>query len=480
MSRVSLRTRMVALIVGALVLGLTFSTIAATTLLRGYLIDQLDRQLVVTAAAAQSGQHSVAALTTSSSLPSEYYFEIQRADGSTYSLSDRRSTAEWGAPIVPDIGADSPLLGAEPFTVEGRRGAGLIVGATDTPWRAVAVPLQEGEAGTLVVALPLADVHAIGGELVKILVLTCVSIALLGGLLSWLAVRRSLRPLSVIEATSRAIADGDMSQRIPPIPASTEVGSVAASLNIMLGKIEESFAVQQASEARMRRFVSDASHELRTPLVTIRGYAELFRMGALSSEDAAAAAMARIEGSAVQMGALVEDLLSLARLDEGRPLACEQVDLAAAARDALADLAAVDSTRDLTLVPPDAPPAVVIGDDARLRQVLANLLGNVATHTPAGSPVEVAVLPEADAVVLEVRDHGPGIPAEHRDLVFERFHRVDPSRNSASGGSGLGMAIVASIVAAHGGRVHVTETPGGGATVVVRVPRGGASSGSAE
>lgn len=471
----SLRTRMVVLIVVALVLGLTFSTVAATTLLRGYLVDQLDRQLLVTASAAQSGERDIAALTASSALPSEYYFEVQSADGQrTHVIYDRRSTAAWGAPVIPDVDRDSVLLDGKPFTVEGQRSIGLIMGAQDTTWRAVAVPLDDGYAGTLVVALPLADVHAIGGQLVKILVLTCLSIALLGGLLSWLAVRRSLRPLSVIEATSRAIADGDMSQRIPPIPASTEVGSVAASLNVMLGKIEDSFAVQQASEARMRRFVSDASHELRTPLVTIRGYAELFRMGALGDQEQAAAAMARIEGSAVQMGALVEDLLSLARLDEGRPLARDEVDLTAAARDALADLNAVAPDRTTALVPDDAGPALVVGDPARLRQVLTNLVGNAATHTPAGTPVEIAVLPETDAVVVEVRDHGPGIPPEHRELVFERFHRVDPSRNSSSGGSGLGMAIVQSIVSAHGGTVRVDETPGGGATIVLRLPRDGA------
>lgn len=471
----SLRTRMVVLIVVALVLGLTFSTVAATTLLRGYLVDQVDRQLLLTASAAQAGERDIAALTASSALPSEYYFEVQSADGQrTRVIYDRRSTASWGAPVIPDVQQGSALLDGEPFTVEGQRSIGLIMGAQDTTWRAVAVPLDDGYAGTLVVALPLADVHAISGQLVKILVLTCLAIALLGGLLSSLAVRRSLRPLSAIEATSRAIADGDMSQRIPPIPASTEVGSVAASLNVMLGKIEESFAVQQASEARMRRFVSDASHELRTPLVTIRGYAELFRMGALGDQEQVAAAMARIEGSAVQMGALVEDLLSLARLDEGRPLARDEVDLTAAARDALADLAAVAPDRPTALVPDGAGPALVVGDPARLRQVLTNLVGNAATHTPAGTPVEIAVLPEADAVVVEVRDHGPGIPAEHRELVFERFHRVDPSRNSSSGGSGLGMAIVQSIVSAHGGTVRVDETPGGGATIVLRLPRGSA------
>lgn len=231
----------------------------------------------------------------------------------------------------------------------------------------------------------------------------------------------------------------------------------------------------------MRRFVSDASHELRTPLVSIRGYAELYRMGAVTTPEQTSETMGRIESSAVQMGTLVEDLLALARLDEQRPLTLQRVDLTEVAADALADLRAMDPSRTTTLLvaaahgseqvaDDDALSLPVVADDSRLRQVFTNLVGNAARHTPAGSPVEIVLTSDGRTVRAAVRDHGPGIPKEHREAVFERFHRVDASRNSASGGSGLGLAIVRSLVRAHGGDVVVLETPGGGATFEVSLP----------
>jgi two-component system OmpR family sensor kinase len=244
----------------------------------------------------------------------------------------------------------------------------------------------------------------------------------------------------------------------------------------MLAQIEQAFAVRAASEARMRRFVADASHELRTPLATVRGYAELYRMGALDEPAKVDDTMRRIEGSATRMGGLVEDLLLLARLDEGRPVAREPVDLTVLAADAVSDLHALDPDRPARLVPLDpgtnGGPVEVTGDDARLRQVVANLVGNVVRHTPAGTPVEIAVGTADGAGVLEVRDHGPGIDPAHAARVFERFYRVDASRTRESGGAGLGMAIVAAIVGAHRGHVSLAETPGGGTTVRVAVPAG--------
>jgi two-component system OmpR family sensor kinase len=232
----------------------------------------------------------------------------------------------------------------------------------------------------------------------------------------------------------------------------------------------------------MRRFVSDASHELRTPLATIRGYGELYRMGALTTSDQVDDTMRRIEDSASRMGTLVNDLLALARLDEGRPVRKEPVDLTALARDATRDLEALDPSRTVSLVSltppgphdtsPTVPDVVVTGDEDRLRQVLANLVGNVVRHTPAGTPAQLAVGLTDDGArgVVEVRDHGPGVSTEQAQHVFERFYRADSSRNRASGGSGLGLAIVAAIVGAHDGHVAVRDTPGGGLTVRREVP----------
>jgi two-component system, OmpR family, sensor kinase len=239
----------------------------------------------------------------------------------------------------------------------------------------------------------------------------------------------------------------------------------------MLGQIEVAFAERTASEARLRRFVADAAHELRTPLTSIRGYAELFRRGASTRPDDLAKTMLRIEEGAARMGVLVEDLLLLARLDQGRPLEIEAVDLTRLAA------AAVD---DMRVISPDRPvvfesngTVVVSGDELRLRQVVANLLENARTHTPPTSPVEVRVGVAGDDAVIEVQDHGPGMTPEDASRVFERFWRADPSRARTSGGAGLGLAIVAAIIGAHGGRAEVQTAPGAGATFRVWIPRTG-------
>src|SRR5690606_1967964 len=337
---------------------------------------------------------------------------------------------------------------------------------------------------------------------------------LLGGILGALAVRRSLRPLREIESTAAAIASGQLGSRVSVAEEHTEVGHLASSLNAMLGRLELAVAAREASEERRRRFVSDGSHELRTPLATVRGYAELYRMGAVTDPEEVAATMRRIEESAARMGLLVEDLLALARLDEAAlTQARTEVDLAALARDAAQDLGALDPSREVTVVGlegggpgdvaavgpdgggpgdvaavgpdgggpgdvaavgPDggAPGEVlVVGDPARLRQVLTNLVGNVAAHTPAGSPCEVAVGRARDDAVLEVRDRGPGITAEHAERIFERFYRADGSRGRGTGGgAGLGLAIVSSIVTAHRGHVEAHAREEGGTVFRVRLP----------
>ncbi|TMR02723.1 HAMP domain-containing protein [Actinomadura soli] len=292
------------------------------------------------------------------------------------------------------------------------------------------------------------------------------------GLLVWHAVRRATRPLEEIAATAARIGDGDLGRRLAVHGPKTEVGRLAGALNGMLAQIEASFREREASRDRLRRFVADASHELRTPVATVRGYAELFRRGAADRPEDLAKAMRRIESEAERMGRLVDEMLLLARLDEGRPLEREPVDLAALAADAVADATVVEPGRPLTLETDG--PVVVTGDAGRLRQVLDNLLANVRRHTPPGTAATVRVSERDGDAVLEVADEGPGIPAGDRARVFERFYRADPSRSrdvtAQPGGSGLGLSIVAAVAAAHGGRAAAADAPGGGAAFTIALP----------
>jgi len=474
LARVPLRARLVAITVLLLAAGLGIASLATTTVVSKYLVDQVDSQLV--SSVGNIGSSLLNSPSAASQLPSDYFVLFRDTAGGEQGLSWKATIAEHGEPEIPALSdQEVARLGGEPFTVRS-------TGGTDpAQWRVVAQPFSVGSqhVGTVFVALPLTGIHETVKVLGLVLALSALGIALVGGAVAYMAVHRALRPLREIEETAADIAAGDLSRRVRPAPPTTEVGSLAASLNAMLAQIEEAFAAQEASEERMRRFVSDASHELRTPLATIRGYGELYRMGALDTRDKVDDTMVRIEDSATRMGALVNDLLALARLDEGRPLRHEPVDLVSLARDSTQDLHALDPTRDVGLVglAPGAPaPAAlrVVGDEDRLRQVLANLVGNVARHTPSGTPVEIALgtVDEGDpTAVLEVRDHGPGVPAGQEQRLFERFYRADSSRNRASGGSGLGLAIVAAIVGAHRGHVVVRTTEGGGLTVRVELPR---------
>ncbi|HSH62458.1 MAG TPA: HAMP domain-containing sensor histidine kinase, partial [Acidimicrobiales bacterium] len=329
------------------------------------------------------------------------------------------------------------------------------------------------EDGALVVALPLREVQQTLRRLLVIeAVVTVAVLVLVGGVGFWV-VRMGLRPLGQIEATAGAIAGGDLTRRIERDDERTEVGRLGRALNAMLGHIESAFAERTASEQRLRRFVADASHELRTPLTSIRGYAELFRRGASERPEDLSTAMRRIEEESGRMGVLVEDLLLLARLDQGRSLTRSPVDLVQVASDAVADLRVVDPDRPVSLECGDlegGAGVVVDGDESRLRQVAANLLSNARLHTPSGTPVHVRVRASHATAALEVADEGPGLPPEQSQRVFERFYRADPSRSRASGGSGLGLSIVAAIAGAHGGNATVESTPGRGATFRVELP----------
>ncbi|GAA3230348.1 sensor histidine kinase [Dactylosporangium siamense] len=296
---------------------------------------------------------------------------------------------------------------------------------------------------------------------------------------AYLLVRSSLRPLVEVEQTAEAIAAGDLTRRVPEADPRTEVGGLSMALNTMLGQIETAFEERRASEEaalaseeRMRRFVADASHELRTPLTSIRGFAELHRQSGGEDES-----IGRIEHHATRMGLLVDDLLLLARMDQQRPLEKKPVDLLALATDALIDARVTAHDHKLRLRTQggdddDVEPAIVLGDEPRLRQVLQNLIANAMIHTPPGTEVTVFVGTEGRDAVLEVADNGPGMTAEDAVLVFERFHRLEKSRTRvvSGSGSGLGLSIVSALVAAHGGKVTLRTAPGEGAAFRVTLP----------
>jgi two-component system OmpR family sensor kinase len=270
--------------------------------------------------------------------------------------------------------------------------------------------------------------------------------------------------------TAGAIAAGDLTRRVDTANSETEVGRLGLALNAMLTQIEQAFAEREESEARLRRFVADASHELRTPLTSIRGYSELFRRGADERPEDLAKAMRRIEEEASRMGVLVDDLLLLARLDQGRHLEHVPVDLTRLAEDAVGDARTVSPERTFTFTPNGS--VTVMGDEPRLRQVLANLVSNAYTHTPPASTVDIRVTRDDQSAVIEVADDGPGLTDEAAAHAFDRFWRADMSRTRARGGVGLGLAIVAAIAQAHGGEAAVESEPGHGATFRVRLPLG--------
>jgi two-component system OmpR family sensor kinase len=271
--------------------------------------------------------------------------------------------------------------------------------------------------------------------------------------------------------TADAIAGGDLSRRVSPATERTEVGRLGLALNAMLGQIEKAFAERQASENRLRQFLADASHELRTPLASIRGYAELFRIGAARKPADTEKAMSRIEDESERMGALVENLLTLARLDQVPEVARKPVDLAMLASDAAGDARAIAPDRQIELRA--VSPVTVMGDASQLRQVLGNLVRNALVHTPAGTRIELSVQVVGSDAEVEVRDHGHGLPTDDTDALFERFWRADPGRGRGRAGAGLGLSIVAAIVAAHGGHVSAANADGGGAVFTIRLPVSG-------
>ena len=327
---------------------------------------------------------------------------------------------------------------------------------------------EGGDSSTLLItALSLHDVDGTLHRLlmIELLVTAGVLLALAAG--GFYVVRLGLRPLREIETTAGAIAAGDLSRRVERADDRTEVGRLGLALNAMLTQIETAFKAREASERKLRRFVADASHELRTPLAAVRAYAELFGRGADRRPDDLERAMSGITRESERMSLLVQDLLLLARLDEGRPLLHEPVRLDDVVGEAVDAARIVEPDRPIDL---DAEQAVVLGDRDRLRQIVDNLLSNVRAHTPPGAAVHVRVGRENGDAVIEVQDNGPGLSEADAERVFERFYRADKSRARASGGVGLGLSIVAAVAEAHGGSVAAVQRENAGATFRITLP----------
>lgn len=340
------------------------------------------------------------------------------------------------------------------------------------PFRAIAVerPLDRIQ----VIAESIADERATVEQTTRLAVLSGLLVVSAAALLSWLVIRRGLKPVDRMVSTAEAIAGGDLSQRIDHDETDTELGKLATSLDEMMVQLESAFAAREAGEERVRRFAADASHELRTPLTAIRGYAELYRSGGIPHGDPLDSAFERIESESTRMTRLVEDLLLLARLDQQQPLDRAEVDLTALVNETTADLLAMAPDRSITATVNER--VIVLGDERRLRQVLTNLGGNALNHTPSGSAVRLALGTTQNEAIIEVSDDGPGIDPAVANRVFDRFYRADKSRPDATAtvGSGLGLSIVAGLVEAHGGRVELVDTTIG-ATFRVFLPLPGAA-----
>ncbi|MCG5462010.1 HAMP domain-containing sensor histidine kinase [Micromonospora sp. NPDC053740] len=492
--RVKLVTSVLALVAVAL---LVISSLTAY-FLRNYLEGQVDGQVRSTAQGLGQVLLKLRTGEVGALLPSDYVVIVADERQVYDPLYDKRNFDPDQLPTFPASRKDFEAAEGEPRTV--------ISHDRLTRWRVYYAAQPDGS--VLAVGQPLTEVDRAVKQLVWIDLLVGGAVLIMLASVGAAIVRTSLKPLVEIEQTAAAIAGGDLTRRVPDpeegqAEPTSELGRLSRALNAMLTQIEAAFtaraasetsarwaesaardaaAAAQASEARairseerMRQFVADASHELRTPLTTIRGFAELYRQGAARAPEQTAGLLRRIEDEAARMGLLVEDLLLLARLDMERPLSLTPVELPVLATDAVQAARAMAPDRRIELeIRPESGPLVVSADDARLRQVIGNLVTNALTHTPAEAEVLVRLRAEPGGfAVVEVADTGPGLSAEQAERVFERFYRADAARTrraDGNTGTGLGLAIVAALVAAHHGSVEVAETPGGGATFRVRLP----------
>ena len=459
--RLSLRARLLLAVVVLAAIGLVAANVATYSTLSSYLLDRTDSTLDQTAETLRRPGPGGGIR----SAPPGTFVQVRSLDGDTV-------VATFSGATLPGASVPAPKLPGtvKPPTLNRSREAVryfTVGGAHGGPEYRVRASIAQDDEAMLLVASSLRDVNSTLNRLLAIeLVVTALVLAAIAGLGLWL-VRLGLRPLDAIGETASAIAAGDLSRRVERAEERTEVGRLGLALNSMLARIESSFRAQEASERKLRRFVADASHELRTPLSAVRAYSELYDRGAAERPDDLERSMQGISRESERMSVLVEDLLLLARLDDGRPLEREPVALDEVVGEAVETAQAVDPERAIEL---HAEPATVLGDRVRLRQIVDNLLANVRAHTPAGTPASVSVRRKNGSAEIAVTDAGPGLDEEHLEHLFERFYRADASRSRASGGVGLGLAIVAAVAEAHGGTASASSRPGEGTTVAIALP----------
>ena len=476
LSKWSLRNRLILATLALATIAITASDLAATNSLRSFLISQADNQLneVVQTSllrldragiepeAESEDKNSFRPLRPLSGVPTTTAVTLLDLSGNVVG----QVGGQFANSI--DIKEFHKLTPAEvlknkgkPFTIPGADGEPDI--------RAVARILPSG-VGTVVISVALDSVDRTMRGLAGIYFLISLIVIIAIGFVARSLIKLSLKPLNKIEETAAAIAEGDLSARLPEVNPNTEVGRLTGSLNTMLSRIEESFAVRTESENKLRRFIADASHELRTPLTAIRGFAELHRQGAVTGEDKTKELISRIEKESIRMSSLVEDLLLLARLDQSRELTIDPVDINHLVNEAIASAKAAGPSHEITLKS-SSDEVFVLGDSMRIHQAVSNLLANARTHTPAGTKIEMEILQNESEVQISVSDNGPGLSPEDQTRIFERFFRADPSRARVSGeGSGLGLAIVDAVMKAHGGSVEVLSELNQGAKFTLHFP----------
>ena len=478
-SQWSLRNRLVLGVVILSTLGFITSGVVAQKQIESFLIHQIDDQLL-TVASGSIPRVNLAGIVDDDDFE-ERGGRNRRDDVPPTPLtqiptSTSLTLLDGNGAVVAGIGGDlntvsvrDYIAGYSPEEVAEFEGEPFTISAEGENFRVLALPLPSN-LGSVAIAQSLSDVDRTLSRLQWLFFLIGFVIVGLIALASRSVIKVGLKPLSEVESTAEQIAAGDLSARLPDAKPNTEVGRLTTSLNTMLSRIEESFALRKKSEDKLRRFVADASHELRTPLTAIRGFAELHRQGAVTGEAETKQLLSRIEGESIRMGSLVEDLLLLARLDQAREMEHLPVDIAQVTRDAVASAQVAGPEHPITLNG-DVDELYTLGDQNRIHQVIANLLANARTHTPAGTAIAVSVAGSSDGVRIAVSDSGPGLSDEDQRRIFERFYRADSSRVRIDGeGSGLGLSIVDAVMKAHGGSVSVTSELGKGSTFTLFFP----------
>ena len=469
----SLRTRLLLALLALVAVGLLVAGAVTYVSLRDFLLERVDQQLLdarvpISIGLERSLQNGGSTFSSGGgpglNLPVGSYAQLRGTDGSVLvaGVVQFGQGGNYAQPVLP---AQLPSVGGQTngavfFTVT------RSTGGPSTDFR-VLVSSIPGAQGTVVAAMPLTDVQQTLSRLMGLEVVVSLVVLAALAVAAWLLIKRDLRPLEKMAVTADAISAGDLSLRVEPAEPRTEVGRLGLSLNTMLGRIEGAFAERAATEEKLRRFLADASHELRTPLTSIRGYSEVFER-AKDDPDDLEQAMRRIEEESKRMGVMVEELLVLARLGEGREPERLPVDLARVVDDCVSDARAASPGREITLK--NVETADVLGDDHQLHQVINNLLSNATRHTPRETQVRVTLAASDGYAALSVADDGPGLEPHVAAKVFEPFYRADESRARRTGGAGLGLAIVAAIVEAHRGTVRLDTAPGAGATFTVTLP----------